>query len=132
MRIKLDDIEGELQQGVALSLYQSRPQRLRRITATTLLTLKHTLRGVLFSWPLYLLGFGGFVLPLDDALSLSLNGAWNGAWSGVWLLPLLLLPGLIVSFSILKKGIQEDYRSSIHRTLLDWQDVRQLLKKGAP
>ena len=43
-----------LRQAVFRSVYASREQRRRRLFAALLLTGKHTLRGLLFSWPLYL------------------------------------------------------------------------------
>lgn len=122
---RLDSIEGELQRGVAEALYRSGEQRIRRSTATTLLGLKHTLRGVLFSWPLYLLGLASFALPPGEPS----GEHWIDSR---WLLLILLLPAVAVSFSILRRGIREDYCKGIHNTLLDWQDVRQLLLKGAP
>jgi len=53
----------ELAQAVFRSVYNSHGQRQRRWLAALLLAAKHTLRGLLFSWPLYLMALGGFYAP---------------------------------------------------------------------
>jgi hypothetical protein len=45
----LSDIRNDFERGVFLSVYNSRPQRLRRHIARVILALKHGLRGTLFS-----------------------------------------------------------------------------------
>lgn len=50
----------ELATAVFQSVYQFRAQRTRRWLAALILALKHILRGLLFSWPLYLLVYAGF------------------------------------------------------------------------
>ncbi|MCB1772221.1 MAG: hypothetical protein KDI88_01275 [Gammaproteobacteria bacterium] len=99
---RLDDVEGDLERAICESLYRSQDQRRRRWLISLLLGLKHAFRGLLFSWPLYLLGIAALVLPQ--------NGS---AW-----LALFLLPGIALSYVILKRGVAEDYRHFVHRVLL--------------
>jgi hypothetical protein len=77
---RLTDIRNELERGVFLSVYNSRTQRMRRFIARIILTIKHGLRGTLFSWPLYL-------LPL---------AAWSLKATYLPLILLLLLPGVYI------------------------------------
>jgi len=90
---RLTDIRNDFERGVFLALYNSRGQRVHRGVARTLLGLKHGLRGVLFSWPLYL-------LPL---------AAWLLQARYLPLILLLLLPGVYLSGVILTRGVHEDY-----------------------
>ena len=90
---RLTDIRNDFERGVFLALYNSRRQRAHRVIARIILGLKHGLRGVLFSWPLYL-------LPL---------AAWLLQARYLPLILLLLLPGIWISGTILKRGVHEDY-----------------------
>lgn len=108
---RIDHVEGALERAVCESLYRSPQQRARRMLLTALLGLKHTLRGVLFSWPLYLAGVAALTLPRSGS-----------AWLG-----LFLLPGVVVSFLILRRGIVEDHRRFIHRVLLKPGAARHIL-----
>lgn len=101
----------ELTQAVFDAAYASRPQRNLRLLFGALLILKHTLRGLLFSWPLYLLSLAGLALPGAHA----------------WAFLLLLIPALMVSGYILKKGLREDYRVVVDGRLLKRSDVRRAL-----
>ena len=107
---KLCDIDNELERGVFIAAYNSSRQRRRRILAALVLGLKHALRGVLFSWPLYL-------LPLS---TLALPGQYK------YLFILFLLPGLYVSLWILSKGVKEDYSALIADRLLTQGYTRKL------
>ncbi len=98
----LDDIESELERAIFLSNYNSTKQGRRRVFASIILGLKHGLRGILFSWPLYLLPFATLALP----------GKFK------FLFVLFLLPGLLVSSWILSKGVQEDYLKFVQHRLL--------------
>lgn len=89
----LDSIRNEFERGVFLSLYNSPQQRAHRVIARTLLGFKHGLRGVLFSWPLYLLPLAAWVLQARY----------------LPLILLLLVPGLVLSGLILTRGVREDY-----------------------
>ena len=104
---RLTDIDNDFERGVFLVLYNSRCQRLHRALAYIILGLKHGLRGVLFSWPLYL-------MPL---------AAWLLKAHYLPLILLLLLPGVWLSVVILTRGVREDYQR-----LVDGQ----ILRRGYP
>ena len=99
---RLCDIRNDFERGVFLSVYNSRPQRLRRVIARIILAVKHGLRGTLFSWPLYL-------LPL---------AAWSFKAAWVPLILLLLIPGVYISGVILVRGVREDYEHYVEGYLL--------------
>ena len=99
---RLADIRNELERGVFMSVYNSRTQRMRRLVARVILTIKHGLRGTLFSWPLYL-------LPL---------AAWSLKATWLPLILLLLLPGVYISGMILVRGVREDYKNHVEGYLL--------------
>ncbi len=96
------------------SVYASREQRQRRFLAALLLIAKHTLRGLLFSWPLYLLIYAGF--RTDAPLS--------------WFLWALGVPGVLISAFILTLGIREEYRHRVQERLLSRFDLARLLRGG--
>lgn len=83
-------------------VYNSPKQRYHRFFAAFALTLKHVMRGFLFSWPLYLLALAAYAIPE----------------SSVWLVLLLLLPAMYVSWRILSRGIKEDYDNLVAGYLL--------------
>lgn len=99
---RLSDIKNDFERGVFRVLYDSPKQRYSRMVAILLLMIKHVLRGLLFSWPLYLLALAAYSLP--DA--------------SVWLVLLLLLPAMYVSWTILSRGIKEDYENLVEGYLL--------------
>ena len=99
---RLADIRNDFERGVFLAVYHSPRQRLRRAIARLLLGLKHGLRGLLFSWPLYL-------LPLAATL---LQAAY------LPLIVLLLLPALALSGVILLRGVREDYARFVNGVIL--------------
>ena len=101
----------EFTRAVFEAAYQSRPQRNRRLLFGALLVLKHTLRGLLFSWPLYLLSLAGLALP--------------GQY--VWAFLLLLIPAAGVSGTILRKGLREDYEAHVRGRLLEFREWRRVL-----
>jgi len=84
------------------TVYTSREQRLRRFAAGTSLVVKHALRGMLFSWPLYLLLVAGLLTPWPDS---------------AWMLG-IALPGLAVSLYILARGAREDFCRGVYGRLL--------------
>ncbi len=112
---RIDGIHNEFERGVCEALYRSPEQRRRRIAIAFALGLKHGLRGLLFSWPLYLLGFAALALP-------HAGGRW---------LALFLLPGLWVSGLILVRGVREDYRRFLHRVVLKPRVLKHLLFPGS-
>lgn len=101
----------ELTQAVFDAAYHSRRQRSLRFMFGTLLMLKHILRGLLFSWPLYLLSAAGLALPGEYA----------------WAFLLLLVPAIAVSGVILSRGLREDYRAVVQDRLLKRGDIRHAL-----
>ena len=101
----------EFTQAVFDAAYASRTQRNLRLLFGTLLILKHSLRGFVFSWPLYLLSTAGLALP--------------GKFARVFLL--LLIPAVGVSGWILTKGLREDYRAAAQGRLLKLGDIRRAL-----
>jgi len=104
----------ELAQAVFRSVYTSREQCQRRQLAAVLLTVKHTLRGLLFSWPLYLMVYAGF--HADTPVNLFL-------WA-------LGIPGIAISVSILARGIREEYKNRVTGALLARADLLRLLRGG--
>ncbi len=90
---RLNEIKNDFERGVFLVLYDSPAQKFHRSTAMAALTAKHALRGILFSWPLYLLALAVFAVP--------------GASKFLFLL--LSIPGIYVSWIILSRGVKEDY-----------------------
>ncbi len=99
---KLGEIKNEFERGVFLAVYDSARQKRRRRLAATLLCLKHVLRGLLFSWPLYMLAWAATRLPGQASLVF---------------LP-LLLPAIWVSWTILSRGVREDYRNLVEGSIL--------------
>ena len=78
------------------------PQRVRTGRVPRTVPFKHGLRGILFSWPLYL-------LPL---------AAWLLQARYLPLILLLLLPGVYVSGGILRRGVHDDYARLVDGCLL--------------
>ena len=106
----------EFTRAVFEAAYQSRQQRIRRLLFAALLVLKHTLRGLLFSWPLYLLSLAGLALPGQSA----------------WAFLLLLIPAVWVSSAILVRGLREDYEAHVRGKLLGWRDWHRVLYQSGP
>lgn len=77
-----------------------------------LLGTKHTLRGLLFSWPLYLMVYAGFLTDVPINILL---------WA-------LGIPGIAISFFILARGIREEYRARIVGQLLKPGDLLRVLR----
>lgn len=100
---RLGEIRNDLERAVFLAVYNSREQRLRRYAALAALTAQHALRGLLFSWPLYLMAVGALYVP---------------RWQAVVLLA-LAVPGLGLSFYILARAVGEDYRKKVDGLILN-------------
>jgi hypothetical protein len=87
---RLEDSHSEFEQAVFRAAYDSALQRRRRGAAFFLLMLKHSARGLFFSWPVYVLvlavAFGdsfyalAYLLLLIPALALSMHILVRGAW----------------------------------------------------
>ncbi|MEM7400571.1 MAG: hypothetical protein AAF304_01320 [Pseudomonadota bacterium] len=107
---KLSEIDNDFERGVFLASYNSLKQRRNRFFAGSLLSIKHGVRGILFSWPLYLLPLASLALP--DQFKI--------------LFVVLLLPGIYVSSIILKRGVKEDYQNLINERLIKLKHLRHL------
>lgn len=99
---RLSEIKNDFERGVFLALYNSRKQKLSRAVASIMLGIKHALRGLLFSWPLYLLTMAAYAVPGSSAL----------------IVALLLVPAIYVSWVILSRGVKEDYENLVEGYLL--------------
>ena len=105
----------ELEVGIFMASYDSVPQRRRRVLALVLLGVKHSLRGLLFSWLAYVLGYAAFYSAQVYAL-VSL---------------LLLVPAVLLSGVILVRGVRDDYRDRVKGVLLNAGFARGLLFPAA-
>jgi len=101
-----------LKQAVFRSVYNSAEQRRRRVYAAMLLTGKHTLRGLLFSWPLYLMVYAGFRTDIPVNLFL---------WA-------LGIPGIAISIFILARGVREEYRARVNHKILKCADLMRVFR----
>jgi len=99
---RLSEIKNDFERGVFLAVYNSRKQRYHRSAAAVALALKHAMRGVLFSWPLYLLALAAFAVP--------------GSFMLIFIL--LLMPAAYVSWVILSRGVKEDYEKLVDGYIL--------------
>ena len=106
----------EFRRAVFDAVYNSRVQRGLRVSFISLLVLKHSLRGLFFSWPLYLLSAAGIALPGQYA----------------WLPLILLIPAVLVSGSILLQGLGEEYRHKVRGKILKMADWRGILFGRSP
>ena len=105
----------ELEVGIFMAAYDSVRQRRRRVLAMVLLGVKHTLRGLLFSWPAYVLGLAAFYSAQVYAL----------------VSMLLLVPAVVLSGVILVRGVRDDYRDRVKGVLLNTGFARGLLFPAA-
>lgn len=110
----LSQIKNEFERGVFLVVYNSRKQRYSRVVATAVLVMKHVLRGLLFSWPLYLLALASYSIPEGSVL----------------VVLLLLLPAMYISWGILNKGIREDYEHLVYGYLLRSGYIARMIFHG--
>ena len=106
--------EHPLARAVFASVYGSRTQRALRLAGALVLLAKHGVRGLAFSWPVYLLAVAGFY-------------ASNGLRVLLWA---LAVPGIGLSLYILLRGIREEYASRVIGWLLKRADLLRLLKGG--
>lgn len=99
---RLCEVKNDFERGVFIALYNSKKQKRYRIIAGAALMVKHVLRGLLFSWPLYLLALAAYMIPGVSAL----------------IVIMLLFPALYVSWTILSRGIKDDYNELVEGHLL--------------
>lgn len=112
---RLDDLYSEFERGIFLAAYQSSQQKRRRLLAVMLLSVKHALRGLIFSWPAYVLALA----------------AYNSAAVHAVAYLLLLVPALGLSVFILTRGVRDDYREHVNGLLLEQGFVRGLIFPAA-
>ena len=93
------------------SVYRSRQQRGRRGLAIALLGLKHTLRGMLFIWPVYVAGLG--LLTLDVGAGFAYLA--------------ILVPSIGMALYILIKGTRADYARRVRGEILRDGYMRTLI-----
>jgi hypothetical protein len=106
----------ELEEGIFMAAYGSPLQRRRRMLAVGLLGVKHVLRGLVFSWPAYVLALAAFHSGQVHALAYLL----------------LLIPALVVSLVILLNGMHDDYHARVKDVLLQERFARELLLPAKP
>ena len=111
---RLPDIKNEFERGVFLAVYNSSKQRYHRKVAGVALAMKHALRGLLFSWPLYLLALAAYAVP--------------GSFMLVFIL--LLMPAVYVSWVILSRGVKEDYEKLVDGYILKSGYLGRMLFHG--
>lgn len=102
-------ITSNLESAVFRAVYGSREQRGLRLIALLILSLKHGLRGILFSWPLYFIALVPLLAPVEI---------------GLWVV-LFIFPAVLVSGYILFMGVREEYAESIVGKILK---VNRLIK----
>lgn len=100
---RIDQIKAPLERAAAQVLYRSPAQHNKRRLAAVMLCLKHGLRGLVFTWPLYLLGLVGLYSPGIKGIALMV----------------LFLPGVLLSASILYRGVKEDCLNKVEGILLN-------------
>ncbi len=115
MARQADKILNDLERAVFQSVYRSRTQRLRRITAIQILLLKHITGGLLFLWPLYVILLAVLLTPVTSRHLIYL---------------LALLPGLLVWFYIHISGAREDYRQHVRNHILGKGFIKDLFRKS--
>lgn len=106
--------ENALQAAVFRSVYTSVEQRRLRQLAGLILGLKHSLRGILFSWPLYALAIAPFMITNEI----------------VWWMVIFVLPALLVSAYILLKGVREDYSEQVTGKILKPAELKHMIWKS--
>ncbi|MEA3412799.1 MAG: hypothetical protein U9R74_14855 [Pseudomonadota bacterium] len=100
----LDEIDNPLERAVFEASYRSRRQRARRLLAALTLGAWHTIRGLLFLWPIWLTGLA--VPTLADG-------------PGIFPAIFFLVPGVAIALLILARGIRADYRRKVAGRLLE-------------
>lgn len=106
----------EFETGIFDAAYGTPVQHRRRRIAATGLVLKHSLRGLAFSWPAYVLALAAFASEKLPSFAFLV----------------LLAPALAVSGVILTRGVRDDYRSRVRGVLLPEGFLKTLLWPPAP
>ena len=101
----------DIESAVFNAVYQSTEQRWLRLMAMALLVLKHGLRGILFSWPLYFVALVPFLIPADTG----------------WWVVLFIFPAILVSGNILIIGLREERSEYVANKLLSLEKLQEML-----
>lgn len=101
----------EFETGIFEAAYAAPVQRTRRRLAFAGLAVKHTLRGLAFSWPAYVLALAAFASERLPSFAFLV----------------LLAPALVVSGVILARGVRDDYRNRVRGVLLPERFLKALL-----
>jgi hypothetical protein len=101
----------DLAEAVFKSVYGSKEQRGFRVIAIALLCLRHGVRGIVFSWPLYFIALVPVLIPVEAG----------------WWVVLLVFPALLVSLAILVKGVRDDYAITISGRILKGDELIKIL-----
>ncbi len=112
MTRRLSDINTEFERAVFIAVYRSRIQRQRRLLAKLVLIIKHSLRGLFFLWPAYVVLVALMFLPWMQERMLYL---------------IALAPGMLVWFYIYARGARVDYQQCVHERILDKDFIKKLV-----
>lgn len=112
---KPDFFRSEFEQAIFQAAYDSRQQRLWRRMAMAVLVFKHGIRGLLFSWPAYVL-----------ALAIAQSSSFHAMTFLV-----MLVPAVILSLFLLVRGVRDDYQLGVENVLLRKGFMRMLIWPGA-
>ena len=106
---RLQEIDNEFERAVFLASYDGLHQRVLRLTATLMITVKHGVRGLLYVWPLVLLLF------------VDLPGAWD------WLRLILLALAVAAWFRFIYGSVCDDYDRFVSGLLLQANELHRVL-----
>jgi hypothetical protein len=106
---RLQDIHDELERAVFIVNYNAPRQRILRLAAAALIVVRHSLRGLLYVWPLTLLLF------------VDLPGAWQ------WLRIILGLLAVGAWFRYVYGSVRDDYTRFVCGCLLVPARLRHML-----
>ena len=110
----MSSITTDLKDTVHGSVYGSRQQRRFRLYAFMLLCLRHGVRGIVLSWPLYFVALIPLLMPVEPG----------------WWVVLFVFPAALVSVVILVKGVNDDYAVAITGNLLEGKELLKILWWG--
>jgi hypothetical protein len=106
---RLQDIHNDFERAVFLANYNTLRQRLLRVAAAGLITIKHGLRGLLYVWPLTLLLF------------IEMPGAWH------WLRLALILLAIGAWSRFIYGSVRDDYARFVRGSLLEAAELKRVL-----
>ena len=101
----------DLHEQVSGRVYESKRQRMFRVYAFVLLCLRHAVRAIILSWPLYFVALTPFLMPFELA------------WGTLF----FVFPALLVSLVILLKGVSSEYAAVVSGRLLKGREIIKIL-----